>query len=167
VIEESVQATGDQERFRLCLTPAQLVARARAVRQYPEKPPFLKRLAQQLDVLPVLLEWTSFLAIDAEGTCLWIDHDNEQGRREPASGLQELSLAIVGAARVPGLEAVLPPRPEGRSDCPHCEGRGSITLPGRDASGEPTQVTVGCHCGGLGWLPLNPEELGWVRVGVG
>ncbi len=65
--------------------------------------------------------------------------------------LRLLAAIVVNVARVPGLGALLPARPEGRGPCLHCGGTGKVRMAG---------LELGCTCGGLGWEPLTTEELG-------
>ena len=137
--------------MRLKLSDAQELARAAALRAYEHKIPAIGELARTKDCLPVYVDWTAFLGLGRDGACLWVDHDEAPGNAEPVDDLVHLSILVSHAARVEGLEALLPSRPPARVDCEQCSGRGTIKV---------KDLELGCSCGGLGWRPASPGELG-------
>jgi len=136
--------------LRVRLTPAQATARRIALTSLTSR---AKALAQQIDVLPVFQDWTAFLGLGPYGECLWVDEEDHPGRVEPATDLLHLAILVCRCSQVAGLEDLVPARPPGRPPCPHCGGKGMLSL----ANG---RVEAGCSCGGLGWLPISIEELG-------
>jgi hypothetical protein len=118
---------------------------------YEHKIPSIGEVARSADCLPVFVDWTAFLGLGLGGVCLWVEHDDTHGKVEPVDDLVHLSILVSHAARVKGLEALLPKRPPARSDCEQCSGRGTIMV---------KDMELGCSCGGLGWRPASPGELG-------
>lgn len=137
--------------MRLKLSDAQELARLAALRVYEHQIPAIGLFARNTDCLPVYVDWTAFLGLGRGGACLWVDHDEAPGRIEPVDDLVHLSILVSHAARVKGLEALLPSRPPARADCEQCSGRGTIKF---------KDLELGCSCGGLGWRPAAPAELG-------
>ena len=113
--------------------------------------PAIGDLARTTDCLPVFLDWTAYLGLGRGGVCLWVDYDDAPGKIEAVNDLVHLSILVSHAARVRGLEAPLPIRPPARIDCEQCSGRGTIKV---------KDLELGCSCGGLGWRPTGPAELG-------
>lgn len=105
--------------------------------------------------LPVLFDWTATIALTPEGgLVMWSDEGEFEGLR-PVEEPAWIRAALANAARrYPPLAALLPPRPAGAPDCPHCDGSGRI-------AGVPGNVV--CPCAGLGWLdpPRARTRAGW------
>ena len=68
------------------------------------------------------------------------------------TSFQELGRLLTGCAKLPGLEGLVPVKPDGRAACAHCRGRGTIEVPGQS-------VELGCYLRGLGWTPESLDEL--------
>jgi hypothetical protein len=137
--------------LKLKLSDAQEGARVAALRAYEHPIPGIGELARSTDCLPVYHDWTAFLGLGRGGACLWVDYDDARGKIEAVDDLVHLSILVSHAARVKGLEALLPSRPPARLDCDQCSGRGTIKV---------KDLELGCLCGGLGWRPAAPAELG-------
>ena len=116
----------------------------------------IEELAIELGVLPLWVDWTVFLAIRADGEVLVVDHETPDPNPRPANDLTFVAIALVeGAARYPELAHVLPTRPAGRGACATCGGKGTLSM-------SRGSVVLHCVCGGLGWKPETPAELGLV-----
>lgn len=116
----------------------------------------IEELATELDVLPLWIDWTVFVALRPDGALLTVKHDQAEPDPQPAQDLTFIAIALVeGAARYPELQHLLPPRPATRRACPTCDGAGTVSF-------TKGNVVVHCACGGLGWMPETPAELGLV-----
>ena len=123
-----------------------LTRRIEAFSRDSEEPEYLRLHVSRHCVLPILIDWTGFWGLRTDGE-IWLV-DTEDGR-EPVVELDERLQRVAlcqGAKKYPELQPLVPERPEGARDCPHCVGSGRIDVPGvpRD--------TFVCYCGGLGWL---------------
>jgi hypothetical protein len=116
----------------------------------------IEELAIELGVLPLWVDWTVFLAIRPDGGVIVVDHEAAEPNPRPANDLTFVAIALVeGAARYPELAHLLPARPSGRSACTTCGGVGTLSM-------SRGSVVLHCVCGGLGWKPETPAELGLV-----
>jgi hypothetical protein len=116
----------------------------------------IEELAIELCVLPLWVDWTVFLAVRSDGELLVVDHDAADPNPRPANDLTFVAIALVeGAARYPELARFLPARPSGRTACSTCGGAGTLSM-------SRGSVVLHCVCGGLGWKPETPAELGLV-----
>jgi hypothetical protein len=116
----------------------------------------IEELAIELGVLPLWVDWTVFLAVRADGALLVVDHEAAEPSPRPANDFTFVAIALVeGAARYPELAHFLPVRPSGRADCATCDGKGTLSM-------SRGSVVLHCVCGGLGWKPETPAELGLV-----
>lgn len=128
-----------------------------AIRDYTSEssaaPPYLKVLAAKYSVLPLSIDWTAFFGLRADGAIVLVP--TEEPDEGPTVELEErlVNLAVYqGSLKYPYLSRIVPRRPTNARDCPHCEGRGKIELPGF----EPNLIV--CYCGGLGWLPESSSD---------
>lgn len=116
----------------------------------------IEELAIDLGVLPLWVDWTVFLAVGPDGQVVMVDHEAPEPNLRPASDLTFVAIALVeGAARYPELVSLLPVRPKGRTSCTTCGGAGTLSM-------SRGTVVLHCICGGLGWKPESPAELGLV-----
>jgi len=123
-----------------------LTVRIDAFARDPEEPEYLRFHVSRHSVLPILIGWTGFWGLRADGE-IWLV-DTEDGP-EPAVELDERlqrTALYQGAKKYPDLRPLVPERPEGASDCPHCVCTGRIDVPGFPPD------TIVCYCGGFGWL---------------
>jgi len=111
-----------------------------------DEPLYLKRLAKQYRVLPVLIDWYWFFGLCPSGDVLVIPTEEpEEPRKELEARVCRIAI-YRGSLKYPDLQPLVPPRSPRSVDCHHCEGRGRIDLPGIEPN------TIVCYCGGLGWL---------------
>lgn len=103
------------------------------------------------NALPLLFDWTGFMALRLDGHIVWVPYDNEPGEIEL---VQEELLRNIGLFRGtqlhPQLSFLMPRKPLDALDCPDCRGTGKPILP---PSYEHLSATLSCSCGGIGWLP--------------
>jgi hypothetical protein len=104
------------------------------------------------DLLPVYSGWAGYLALSPAGDIVFINSEATKDFVEPVTELLWITVALVNAAaRHPELAELLPGRPVGRPDCEQCGGLGVVDVAAH---------RFGCRCGGLGWVPESPSELG-------
>ena len=118
----------------------------------------IEELAIELGVLPLWVDWTVFLAVRPDGELVTLDHEAAEPSPRPETDLTFVAIALVeGAARYPELSHFLPTRPAGRAACATCDGKGTLSM-------SRGSVVLHCVCGGLGWKPETPAELGLVEA---
>jgi hypothetical protein len=111
-----------------------------------EEPDYLKDLAGQYHVLPILIDWTAFWGLRPDGSIFLIPtEDDVQARPEGDERMCRVAI-FRGAKKYPELKPLVPVRPPDAPDCPHCEGHGRIDIPGVEPD------TIICFCGGSGWV---------------
>lgn len=111
-----------------------------------EEPPHLKELAGQFQLLPVLIDWTGFWGLRPDGGIFMVSTEAAgEARLEEDERVRRVAI-VCGTKRYPELKPLVPVRPPDARDCPHCEGRGRIDVPGV----APEMIV--CFCGGSGWL---------------
>jgi hypothetical protein len=112
----------------------------------------LKRIAAQLDALPVLMDMGGCIAIRPDGELigfLWDEPEQARPERDPHFRF----LALYEASqRYPELMELAPSRTAEDRDCEACGGTGEVSLP-EELRGKITNIR--CYCGGAGWLPRS------------
>lgn len=116
----------------------------------------IEELALELGVLPLWVDWISFVALRPDGALVLVSHEEAAASPQEVKDLTSLAIALVeGTGSYPELAYLRPRRPPGRDDCATCNGAGTLTAPGG-------RGVLYCVCGGLGWKPESPHELGLV-----
>jgi hypothetical protein len=102
-----------------------------------------------------------FLAFD--GRVIVDDYFHETGVYEVTDPKEAWVAVAIGADMwgVPELRRLLPDRPAGATDCPHCKGSGWFRWPAAD--GRPASL-VCWECGAVGWLAPSAAEPGAAAV---
>ena len=110
------------------------------------QPEYLKLHVSRNSVLPILISWTGFWGLRADGEILVVD--TEEGRPAVVErDERERRIALFqGAKTYPELTCLVPERPEEARDCPTCSGTGRLDVTGVEPD------TIICSCGGLGWV---------------
>ncbi len=109
----------------------------------------------RLNALPLLFDWTAFMALRLDGQIVWVPYDDEPGDVEVVREERLRNLGLFRGTKLhPDLQFLLPPKPIGAIDCPHCRGTGKLTLP---HGWEHLADSVLCSCGGVGWLPHSEK----------
>lgn len=122
------------------------------------EPVDLRRVAAELEILPMAFNFSACYAIRPDGSIVVLDLD-QVGPYELATETDPRICRLVlcqGAKKHPALSSLVPSRPLDAADCRDCEGTGV----------EPMNVKLGfaeerivCWCGGLGWLPNEECQL--------
>jgi hypothetical protein len=139
--------------MRLTLSDECTAARNAALHSYSHPVGTVVRFARALDCLPAFVDWTMFLGLMADGTCVWVDFDESPGNVVPVRTLLDMSLLLTGLRQVAGMADLQPAWPQGRTACTSCGGTGRRPF-------SRGQEAVVCECGGLGWIAESPDELG-------
>jgi hypothetical protein len=99
-------------------------------------------------VLPLYFDLGGFLGLRPDGVIVRVPDGG--GPVEEVYEERDRNAALCqGTKRHPGLGFLMPERPPGAVDCPHCGGRGKIPFP---PPKEHLAEIVICYCGGVGWL---------------
>ena len=115
-----------------------------------KEPLYLKVLAERFHVLPIYVDWTAFFGLRPDGDIVLVPTEEQGDPELPDERLRRVAI-FRGTKKYPELITLIPHRPLGAPDCPHCEGHGRIDIPGVEPD------TIVCYCGGLGWL--TEEEI--------
>jgi hypothetical protein len=110
------------------------------------EPEYLRTLASRHRVLPLLVDWTGFWGLRADGEILFVGTEDGQGLVVEIDARHQRIVLFQGAKKYRELEPLLPKRPDTAQDCPSCLGTGNINMPGI------APETIICYCGGCGWL---------------
>ena len=106
--------------------------------------------------LPLMFDWTGFMALRPDGQVVWIPYDDEPGDVEPVRDVLVRNIGLFRGTKLhPGLPILLPPRPPDAIECPDCKGTGKIILPQMPAD---LSESLMCYCGGIGWLPSGTRR---------
>ena len=104
-----------------------------------------------LNALPLLFDWTAFMALLPDGHVAWVPYDGELGVLEVVEEDRVRNIGLFrGAGLHPGLQFLLPLKPPDAIECPDCRGTGTLAFP---PGSEHLADKVNCYCGGMGWLP--------------
>ncbi len=110
----------------------------------------------RLNALPLLFDWTGFMALRLDGQIVWVPYDNEPGDVEVVLEERLRNLGLLrGTKLYPNLQFLLPPRPTGAIDCPDCGGTGKLRFP---QGSKDLADKLACCCGGIGWLPPGKKQ---------
>jgi len=112
-----------------------------------DQPLNMRKLAAQLNILPVVLNMGGVIAIRADGEIFSFTWD-EPYRLQSERDVRIRNLVFFQAARkFPELQPLVPSRPVGARDCESCNGTGTVVGLRDELAND-----VVCYCGGLGWL---------------
>lgn len=107
----------------------------------------MRKLAAQLNVLPIVLDMGGALVLRTDGEIFSFTWD-EPYRLQSEDDVRVRNLVYFQAARkFPALQPLVPRRPVDAYDCDYCNGTGTV-------AGLPAELVnaVTCYCGGIGWL---------------
>ena len=105
----------------------------------------------RLNALPLLFDWTAFMALLPDGQIVWVPYDEEPGDIEVVQEERVRNIGLFQATKLhPELQFLLPPKPPDAIECPDCRGTGKLKFP---QGSEHLADKLVCFCGGLGWLP--------------
>ena len=108
----------------------------------------LRTIAQELKVLPLMLDWGGCYAIQANGEIISFLWDSYQDIRPETDSRIRNVVLFQGSKKYPEL---IPQQPPDAKICWHCGGTGIEPLSAKHGI-----KNINCYCGGLGWLP--PES---------
>jgi hypothetical protein len=117
----------------------------------------LRKIAAELRLLPVMLDWGGCFAIRSEGQIFSFLWDSPRDLR-PEYDPRTINMFFYQASqKYPELSELRPQKPDDTQLCPHCKGTGDLLfgmdLNGTDLSNQTNNFV--CYCGNLGWLPPN------------
>ena len=115
-----------------------------------DEPLDLRRLAAELKVLPMFLDFGGCYGVRPNGEIVSFSWD-EPYKLEAENDPRVRNIVLFqGAKKYPELEELVPARPPDAVECPDCKGTG--VFQGLAEHGIVPQNIV-CYCGGIGWLP--------------
>lgn len=104
----------------------------------------------RVHALPLLFDWTGFMALRTDGQIAWIPYDDEPEDVEVINDQRLRNLGLFRGTRLhPELSFLMPSMPPDAIDCPDCRGTGNIAFP---QGSEDLAETLLCSCGGIGWV---------------
>ena len=118
----------------------------------------LRKVAAELNVLPMSLNFSACYGVRPDGEVVMIDFDEDAPYKLHLETDPRICRLVLcqGAKKFPELNELVPIRPSDAEDCLSCGGTGI----------EPMNIKLGfdeerivCWCGGLGWLPKEEKQL--------
>jgi hypothetical protein len=111
---------------------------------------------ERLNALPLLFDWTAFMALLPDGQIVWVPYDGEPGDVELVQKERDRNSGLFRGTRLhPELQFLLPTRPSDAIDCPDCRGTGRLKFP---QGSQHLADKLVCACGGIGWLPPGEKR---------
>lgn len=129
--------------------------RQRYIESSPENqhPTEALSVVQRDRVLPLMIDWSGFFAIDNTGTIFLYTLDNLDNPAIENDERIRNTVLFRGSMQYPELVDFVPTKTDSDIVCPHCNGTGIFNdLP------TTLQESVICYCGGLGWIPKNVNQ---------
>ena len=82
---------------------------------------------ENLNALPLHGNLIYIWALQPDGTVVWMDHESASHESDVETDpLTIFSVMEQGARNYPELRAIVPPRPDGATECDRCGGTGSM-----------------------------------------
>jgi hypothetical protein len=115
----------------------------------------LRKIAAELNLLPVMLDWGGCFAVRSDGQIFSFLWDSPHELR-PEDDPRIINMFFYQASqKYPELAELRPQKPDNAQLCPHCKGTGDplfgMDLTGTDLANQANNFV--CYCGNLGWLP--------------
>jgi hypothetical protein len=111
-------------------------------------PDDLRRIASELNALPLRLDMGGVYAIRPDGQIISVCWDKEEDYQvENDRRICNIAL-FAGSKKYPELKQLIPLRSQDDVECPHCNGTGTLAI-----NAELGVDNIVCYCGGLGWIP--------------
>lgn len=120
----------------------------------------LRKIAQKLNVLPLVADWGHNWGLNIEGETVCFPYDKldelEIIDEEPLHFQGMRRRVYLLASKEYGLEELMPERSKDAIECSDCKGTGRNPM--NDTLGYEKE-RIGCKCFGLGWLPKKENDL--------
>ncbi len=110
----------------------------------------LRKIASELNVLPLYLDWSGAFGIRSNGEFFSFSYDQPYQIRTDYNQREINGILFKGSKKFPELQELMPIRTPESIECSDCKGTG--THPMNTAIGF-TEEKIVCYCFGLGWLP--------------
>lgn len=115
----------------------------------------LRKIAAELNILPVLFDWFSCWGIEPNGEIILFQFKKPY-RIKTETNQKIINIVLFDAAKKhTELKDLMPVRNHESIECPNCKGTGIIK---EFSDHELLSKTVRCNCGGLGWLPSADKK---------
>jgi hypothetical protein len=137
------------------LTPPQRAAIETRIREFISDSASIYAYARgaiaREDVLPLLFDWTGFMALTPGGQVAWVHYDDEPGEVETVHDERLRNIGLFQGTKLhPELQFLLPVKPSNAIECHDCRGTGRLSFP--RGHRHLSEIVI-CYCGGIGWLP--------------
>lgn len=115
----------------------------------------LRKIAEEINVLPVALDWFASFGLNPDGTVISFTFDKPY-EIEIIENQKIINMVFFDASKkYAELKELMPIRNSESIICPGCEGTGIVK---EFALHEMLSKSVRCNCGGVGWLPSSDEK---------
>jgi hypothetical protein len=109
----------------------------------------------RLNALPLLFDWTAFMALRLDGQIVWVPYDDEPRDIKVVREGRLRNMGLFRGTRLhPDLQFLLPSKPPEAIVCPDCRGTGKVPFP--EGSKHLADAVI-CSCGGIGWVPHSEQ----------
>jgi hypothetical protein len=116
-------------------------------------PEIYRKIAQELNILPIFFNWEGFIGIRSDSTFIYYDEEKENWKEEHNRAWQITAL-VDGSKKYKLLKQLLPERTEDAVQCSDCEGTGNLLV-----GGKVDEKAICGSCFGLGWTNSNLGKL--------
>lgn len=110
----------------------------------------LRKIAAELKVLPLYLDWSGAFGIQPDGEFFSFSYEKPYEIKTDYNQREINGILFQGLKRHPSLQDLMPVRTDHSIECSDCKGTG--IHPMNKTLGY-TEEKIVCFCGGLGWLP--------------
>jgi hypothetical protein len=121
-----------------------------------EKTINLRKIAVELNVLPLYLDWSGAFGIRSNGEFFSFSYEKPYEIKTDYNQREINGILFRGVKKYPELHELTPLRAANSIECSTCNGTG--IEPMNENLGF-TEERIVCFCGGLGWLPPNKNNL--------
>jgi hypothetical protein len=116
----------------------------------------LRKIAVELNVLPLYLEYSGAFGIRSNGAFFSFSYKKPYEIRTEYNQREVNGILYKGVKKYPELQELMPIRTDDSIECPDCNGSG--IHPMNEKLGFSEEAIV-CYCGGLGWIPKDVNIL--------
>ena len=116
----------------------------------------LRKIASELNVLPLVLDWSGAFGIRPNGEFFSFSYEKPYEIRTNYNQREINGILFQGVKNYPDLQELMPVRTADSIECSACGGTGIDPM--NEKLGFKEERIV-CYCGGLGWLPSNEYKL--------
>ena len=116
----------------------------------------LRKIAAELNVLPLYLDWSGAFGIRSNGEFFSFSYEKPYEIKTDYNQREINGILFRGSKKYPELHEIMPLRTTNSIECSSCNGTGIDPMNEKIGF---TEERIVCFCGGLGWLPPNEDNL--------